>query len=37
MKENGRGVKLISSLMDSVAFNFLGNEIKFLKKIKKDG
>ena len=37
MKENGRGVKLISELMDSVAFNFLGNEIKFLKKIKKDG
>ena len=37
MKENGRGVKLISSLMDSVAFNFLGNEIKFLKKKKKDG
>ena len=37
MKESGRGVKLICSLMDSVAFNFLGNEIKFLKRINKDG
>ncbi len=35
-KESGRGIRLVSSLMDSVAFNSLGNEIKFYKKVSLD-
>ena len=35
--ENGRGIKLVCSLMDSVAFNFLGNEVKFLKRVNPNG
>ena len=37
MQESGRGIKLARSLMDSVAFNSLGNEVKFLKKVKTSG
>ena len=33
MKENGRGIKLACELTDSIAFNCLGNEIKFFKKV----
>lgn len=32
-KESGRGIKLASALMDSIAFNSLGNEIKFFKRV----
>ena len=37
MRESGRGIKLAASLMDSIAFNSLGNEVKFLKKVKPCG
>ena len=37
MKESGRGIKLACSLTDSIAFNSLGNEIKFLKKVNPNG
>lgn len=37
MKENGRGIKLACSLTDCIAFNSLGNEIKFLKKVNPNG
>jgi len=32
-KESGRGIKIVSYLADAIAFNALGNEIKFFKKI----
>ena len=31
--ESGRGIWLVYSLSDSLAFNIKGNEIKFLKKV----
>lgn len=34
LKDSGRGIKLACALTDSVVFNSLGNEIKFLKKVK---
>lgn len=37
LKESGRGIKLICALTDSVAFNSLGNEIKFFKKVNPNG
>jgi len=37
MKESGRGIRLACSLMDSVDFNSLGNEVKFLKKVNPSG
>ncbi len=35
--ENGRGIRLVYSLTDSLAFNYKGNEIKFYKRVKTDG
>lgn len=36
-KESGRGIKLASNLTNSIAFNTLGNEIKFYKKVSSRG
>jgi len=32
--ENGRGIKLVSSLTDKLSFNSIGNQIKFYKRVK---
>lgn len=36
-KENGRGMKLVFSLADSVSFNKAGNQIHFIKKVNQNG
>jgi len=35
--ERGRGIMLVHSLADDISFNGRGNEIKFLKKVKRNG
>lgn len=37
MQDSGRGIKLVTSLTDVIAFNSLGNEIEFLKKVNPNG
>ena len=37
LKENGRGILLVHSLTDSITFNGCGNEIKFNKKVNRNG
>ncbi len=37
IKESGRGIKLVYSLTDSLAFNITGNEIHFYKKVNTHG
>lgn len=35
--ENGRGIKLVLSLVDNISFNICGNEIKIHKKVALNG
>lgn len=37
LKENGRGIRLVISLVDKFSFNSAGNIIEFIKKVGSDG